>query len=87
MCITLPWEEQVNAALKYAQDSMASLFHDVCKDAGGAIGAAGSAAYVIGQGLHGSPAEEAVGKTLEGFGGALGLIGTAFYVAGKAGLC
>jgi RHS repeat-associated protein len=86
--IHLPWEEDVNSALEKAQHAVSGLFHESCKDAGGALGVAGAAAWATGRGLMGgSPGERAIGKTLEGFGAALGLIGSGFYVAHKAGVC
>jgi hypothetical protein len=37
--------------------------------------------------MGGSPAEEAVGKTLQGIGGVIGTIGTVFYIAHRGGIC
>jgi hypothetical protein len=37
--------------------------------------------------MGGSPAEMAIGKTLEGLGGILGLFGAGFYVGHRAGVC
>ncbi len=86
--ITLPWEKQVNSALEKAQNAIAGIFHETCKDAGGALGVAGSVAWATGKGLMGgSPGEQAVGKMLEGFGGVIGAIGAGFYVAHRIGVC
>ena len=86
--IRLPWEEEVNGALEKAQHAVSGLFGESCRDAGGALGAAGTVAYATGKGLMGgSPGEQAVGKSLEGLGGILGIIGTGFYIGHRAGVC
>jgi RHS repeat-associated protein len=86
--ITLPWEEQVNSVIKKSQEALAGLGSESCRDGGGALGAAGTAAYATGQGLGaGSPGEKAVGKTLEGLSGVLGAFATGFYLAHKLGVC
>lgn len=89
VCITLPWEKQVNSALKKAQDIVGGLFSESCKDAGGALGVAGSAAWGTGRGLvlTGDEEKVAIGGMLEGFGTVLGLIGSGFYTAHKLGVC
>ena len=88
VCITLPWEKQVNEVLEKAQNAAAGILHKSCVAISGGLGAVSSVAYVTGKGLMGgSPGEQAVGKTLEGFAGVLGLFATGFYVADEAGLC
>jgi RHS repeat-associated protein len=84
----LPWEKVVNKALNEAQNAVTGLFGESCNDAGGALGAAGTLAYVSGKSLMGgTPGEQAVGKTLEGLGGVLGIFATGFYIGHRAGVC
>jgi RHS repeat-associated protein len=86
--VTFPWEERVKAAIGFVQGKLAGLFDEACKDAGGALGVAGTALWGTGESLMGgSPGEVAVGKTLQSIGGVLGAIGTVFYVAHRGGLC
>ncbi len=88
IAIKLPWEEKVNSALEKAQHAVADIVHKSCEAMGGAIGAAGTFAFLTGRGLiGGSPAEQGVGKALEGFGDVLGIIATGFYLGDKAGVC
>jgi RHS repeat-associated protein len=83
-----PWEKEVNKALNKATNAVVGIFDKSCAAASGAIGAAGTAAFVTGKGLiGGSPVEQSVGKMLEGFSGVLGIIATGFYVADEAGVC
>jgi hypothetical protein len=74
--------------LDEARNAATGLFEETCKDAGGALGAAGTLSFVSGKALMGGPpGVAAVGKLLEGLGGVLGIFATGFYVGHEVGAC
>ncbi|HKT82634.1 MAG TPA: RHS repeat-associated core domain-containing protein [Solirubrobacterales bacterium] len=84
-----PWEKEVNKALNKASDAVTGIFGKSCATIGGAIGAAGTAAWGVGKALILSGEEEkvALGGTLQAFAEILGLASTGFFVGEKAGVC
>jgi hypothetical protein len=84
-----PWEKEVNKALNKASDSIIGIFTKSCGAIGGAIGAAGIGAWLVGRELLATGEEEKVviGGMLQGFGNVLGLVATGFYIGDEVGAC
>lgn len=84
-----PWEKEVNKALNKATDAVVGIFRKGCGVIGGAIGAAGTAAWGVGKALIITGEEEkvALGGILQGFGSVLGVISTGFFVGEQLGVC
>jgi hypothetical protein len=81
--------KEVNKALNKATDAVVGIFRKGCGVIGGAIGAAGTAAWGVGKALIITGEEEkvALGGILQGFGSVLGVISTGFFVGERLGVC